>query len=168
VKQPLIKFGKDENELIVRFNTINDPTKEVKITGDMLQVLSVNAWYLLTFTFQDGYNVDGFEDGIMFKFYINDKEMTSVTFPNDALVTNTDPIHILPNVGSVLKDDYNTLAGVMADITYHNYALTPKEIRPIVDKGFNNSSYTTPGMKKASGNQIKYYSMSLDNTLQTM
>ena len=166
VKQPLIKFGKNENEIIVQFNTINNPNNIIKLSGDMLKILNANAWYMLTFTFQDGYDIDGFEDGVMFQFFINDKQMTSVTFPKDALVTNTDPFWMFPNVNNDAADKWSTLPGAIADVTYHNYAMKPDDILPMVIKGFNNASFTTPGMKKTASDQSKYYNMSLNNALQ--
>jgi hypothetical protein len=177
VQQPLVMFGADENTLKVRFNTIKQPNNEVTLTGDMLNILNTNAWYLLTFTFQDGYSIDGFEDGVMFQFFINDKQMTSVTFPNDALVTNQDPVNILPDLGQSLvgksgstsvNSNYSQLAGQMADVTYHNYALKANDILPIVMKGFNNAPYTTPGSRKANANAQQYYSMSLNNSLDNL
>lgn len=168
VKQPLIKFGKNENEIIVQFNTINNPSNTVVLSGDMLKILNANAWYMLTFTFQDGYDIDGFEDGVMFQFFINDKQMTTVTFPKDALVTNTDPFWMFPNVDGDAADKWSTLPGAIADVTYHNYAMTADDILPKVIKGFNNSSFATPGMKKTASAQSKYYSMSLNNALQNL
>lgn len=167
VKQPLVKFGDNENELKIQFNTIKNPTNEIIITGDMMNKLNTNAWYLLTFTFQDGYGIDGFENGVMIKFFINDKEMMTQTIPNDALIINQDPVYILPTL-NVVDPNVATLAGSMADITYHNYALSQDDMLAIVLKGFNNMSYMTPGMKKSTANASKYYTMTLNNSLQNL
>lgn len=168
VKQPLVKFGSDENELKIQFNTLKNPSNEIVITGDMMTLLNTNAWYLLTFTFQDGYGIDGFENGVMVKFFINDKEMMTKTIPHDALVLNQDPIYILPNLSTTDVDTYSTISGAMADFTYHNYALSQNEMLALVIKGFINAPFVTPGSKKTSDNARKYYNMSLNNALQNL
>jgi hypothetical protein len=120
--------------------------------------------------------MDGFESGVVFKFYINDSEMHTQRFPNDALLVNNDPIYLFPVIPTdrtldrrntaVLYRDWSNLQGSIADVSYYNYALKPADLNAIVEKGYNNASYTTPSMKKRGKKYSQYYHTSVSDDMQ--
>lgn len=137
---PMISFGDTYKELVVRFNTINDINKEIRISMDsekepsarknLLSLLPIN-WTLLTFVFQDNFSfTENSENGIKFDLYINDTAYwpeTSSVHPNilgnDALYQNDGDIYFLPNMPSTsefLK---------MGHIRYYNYAVTSAQVK---------------------------------------
>jgi len=176
IKCPLIKFGVDENELVVQFNTTKNPHNEIHINAPILKTLGSNVWSLLTFTFEDYFGMDGFESGVVFKFFINDSEMYSQRFANDALLVNNDPIYLFPVIPTdrtldkhntaIQTRDWSNLQGSIADVSYYNYALTAADLNQIIEEGFNNTSYTTPSMKKRGTKYSQYYHASLSDDMQ--
>ena len=178
IKAPLIKFGVNENQLIVQFNTVNNPHTEVTINAPIMKLMSTNTWSLLTFTFEDYRGLDGFESGVQFKFFVNDTEMHSQRFKDDALLLNADPVYLFPSLpadksipsreAALLTQDWSSLQGSIADVTYYNFALQSKDLTDILHAGYNNSTYLTPGMRSRSTTYDNIYHASLSASLQNI
>jgi len=145
VKCPHIRFGKTYDELVVEFNTLNDPSASYRITpkpdgapgdvGDRRNALSLmqGRWALLTFAFEDNVGISNFEDGIMVRFYVNDS-LYHTHRQTGTLKYNQGDLYVAPNFDRSIQ---NVTIG---DIRYYNYAVPPKE----VDAVFRNGPPTKP------------------------
>ena len=136
---PLIKFNDSYRSLTVQFGTANSPVTEIDINmnpnnpgegrRNLLSLLPLN-WYLFTFVFEDNFSyVSGNENGINFKFWVNDvpyQENTASDNPelrNNTLKQNDGDLFLLPNPpesGNFMK---------LGNIKYCNYALEGDEIK---------------------------------------
>jgi hypothetical protein len=137
---PMIGFGNTYKEIVVRFNTLNDIHKEIRINMDndkepsarknLLSLLPIN-WTLLTFVFQDNYSfAENYENGIKFDFYVNDTAYwpeNSSSNPNmlknDSLRQNDGDINFLP-----YSNTYNEFMR-MGHVRYYNYAVTSGDVQ---------------------------------------
>jgi len=141
VKCPVVKFGNGVDEINVEFNT----TKEISARASILRVpnadetirhnmvsLLPGKWAMLTFVFEDDKRYNEFEDGVIFRFYVNDIMYNTSRFTG-ALRLNQGDLNILPNGG--------ILDGYLADLTYYNYAFNVEDVRNVFAKGFNNNRY---------------------------
>ena len=135
VKCPLVKFGDSADTLMVEFNT----TTEVSATAEISKVKSFDEtirhnvfslmpgkWVLFTFTFEDDRRYGEHEDGVVFKFYVNDILYHTQRYAG-ALRLNQGDLSILPTVA--IADGY------LADLTYYNYALELDAIKNVVRAG---------------------------------
>jgi hypothetical protein len=142
---PLIKFKDSYRNINVQFGTANSPITSIDINmspnnpgqgrRNLLSLLPIN-WYLLTFVFEDNFSyVSGNENGINFRFWVNDiiyQENTASDNPelrNNTLKQNDGDLFILPDPpqnGNFLK---------LGNIKYCNYALTANEIRSTYQGG---------------------------------
>lgn len=146
VKCPLIRFGEDYKSLVVEFNTLDNPNEKVEISSfdsasddpslrhNVLKLID-NAWVLFTFTFEDSVAINDFEDGIIVRFYVNDF-MYNVSKVRSTLYPNNGSFHLLPTWngeglagGEVLRN------ARIADVKYHNYALSSPAVKEMYDVG---------------------------------
>lgn len=140
VKCPHIRFGKSYDELVVEFNTLNDPSVSYSITpksggtpgdvGDRRNALSLmqGKWALLTFAFEDNVGISNFEDGIMVRFYINDS-LYHTHRQTGSFKHNQGDLYVAPNFDRAI----NNLT--IGDIRYYNYAVPPKEVADVYKDG---------------------------------
>lgn len=145
IKCPLIKFGDNHKELVVEFNTNKDISYSSKIQmktdadpsskRNALSLLPL-GWYLFTFVFEDTFSaLETTEIGSKFTFYLNDFPYHIVSASSDARLRNNfikqneGGLHILPDMKN--PNDFIKLA----NIKYYNYAITPKEISKLFEKG---------------------------------
>jgi hypothetical protein len=166
-KSPLIKFGANEDEIVVQFNTLKNRHNEFKITSDILNALGTNNWVMYTFTFEDYVAPYGFENGVVAKFFINDKEVFNRKFKYDALAINDGPLFVFPYRQDERPDERNKFVGSLADLKYYNYALTAEEIRAITNKGFSKEMYIPPHLRKELMKK-KYYDLSVYNQINQL
>jgi hypothetical protein len=138
IKCPLIKFGNSVEEIIVEYNTTHDVMTQsvvsrLKSSDETIRrnVLSLipGKWALFTFTFEDDKRYSEFEDGVVFRFYINDI-LYHTERTRGALKLNGGHLSLFPAGG--VGDGY------MSDLTYWNFALNIEDVRKVFSKGFNN------------------------------
>jgi hypothetical protein len=135
IKCPLVRFGDDANTLIVEFNT----TKHISETAVIKRIQNADEtirhnvfslvpgkWMMMTFVFEDDKIYDSPENGINFKFYLNEMLYHTQRFKG-ALKSNQGDLCILP--GPAILDGY------LSDLTYYNYALNVSDIRRLVAEG---------------------------------
>ena len=83
---------------------------------------------LFTFVFEDNVDIDDFERGVRFTFYLNDQLYHTETVEG-SLRQNEGNLHLMPD---------KTLPGAkFADFTYYNYALTDGEVTRLFSAGYN-------------------------------
>jgi hypothetical protein len=143
IKEPLIKFGNNSNELVIEFNTIKKNNNKVVIKEIFDLISSNNLWYLVTIVFEDNknYKNNDYPNGVNVSVYINDVLVNSGNvFENDALKLNNSPLYVLPKINT---NNYTNLNGLVADIRYHNYALTQENIRTLFNKKYNKDQFKT-------------------------
>lgn len=141
VKCPLVKFGDSADSLLVEFNT----TTEVSATAEISRIKSMDEtvrhnvfslmpgkWALFSFTFEDDRRYGEHEDGVVFKFYINDILYHTQRY-SGALRLNQGDLNILPT--GAISDGY------LADLTYYNYALEVDAIKQVVVAGPSKERY---------------------------
>lgn len=142
---PLIKFGKSYRNMVVQFNTNNNPRVIIPIDmnpsnnvisrRNLLSLLPLN-WYLLTFTFEDNFSFqNGAENGINFKFWVNDipyQESGPTDYPilkGNTLKQNDGNLYMFPNINS------RGSGMQIGNIKYYNYALRQGDISKVLSKG---------------------------------
>lgn len=139
IKGPRIMFGPTYDSLVVEFNTLDNPNERVFIQsfaalgGDVslrqnVLKLIKSKWALFTFTFEDNVAINDFEDGIVFKFFINDLQYHTVKV-RSTLRQNNGNFYLLPTSSGAIKD------ARIGDVMYHNYALSPVSVRDIFRAG---------------------------------
>lgn len=151
VKCPLIKFGpRDEDGVMsfgVEFNGVNEPDTRISIKPNnqvqdttlhrnLWSLLNKN-WMLVSFVFSDHMAIDDFEDGIEVSVYINDVKYASER-KRDAFVQNNGHLHLFTDTDAT-GSPANGVA--IADLTYHNFALNPIDLRGILSKGVPQHGY---------------------------
>jgi hypothetical protein len=137
---PLLQFGTNALDFVVRFNTADNMQEEMYIanvqdTNDLYRknLLSLynNKWFLITITFEDNIPINDFENGLVVKFFINEQLYKSKTYTS-MLKQNSGDFYLFPN-GSV--------AGCMvSNMMYYNYALGSAEIQKNYMNGPSNRS----------------------------
>ena len=144
IKNPLIKFGDNSNELIIQFNTTNNDHNEIVLgrNNNIFDITTGDVWYLVTVVFQDSINTrTNFENGVVVLVYLNGSLIDSGhEFKNDSLKLNEGPLYLLPSIKD--QTHYNLNAN-LSDIMYHNYALSQYEIEKIYKEGPNTDQFKT-------------------------
>lgn len=142
---PLIKFIDSYKNIQIVFNTLKNPltiininmnaTDNVLTRRNMLSLLPIN-WYMLTFTFSDNFsNYINSEDGINFKFWINDvlyQENTTNDTPllkGNTLLQNNGDITFFPEINN--SSDFMKIG----NFTYYSWALNQKDVSKAYSKG---------------------------------
>lgn len=133
IKSPLIKFDSDGNKLQIEFNTSKNKNNVYTLKADVFKMIDTSDWYLVTVVFKDYIDErTNFERGVNVLVYLNGSLVDSgMVIKNDSLKINDGPLYILPKTQ---KNHYN-LRGNLADIKYHNYALTQHDIEKIYKEG---------------------------------
>lgn len=136
VKAPRIRFGQTFDELVVEFNTVDDPDHQVRLNPNKHRndtTLRHNVlglihakWVLLTFVFEDNVAINDFEDGIVMRFYVNDL-LYNTHRHRGALRLNDDDLHLFPS-GDVRS-------ARIGDLNYYNYALSTLAVKDLYDAG---------------------------------
>jgi hypothetical protein len=137
IKCPCIKFGTSYQNLIIEFNTNNDPNSRMSVDiqnqdntnrKNLLSLLP-NNWYLITYVLEDNYSsAIVSENGISVTLYINDfpykisNASTDSTLKNNYLKINDGNLYLFPNLTS--SSEFMNLA----NMKYYNYALTQPNI----------------------------------------
>jgi hypothetical protein len=138
VYSPMVKFGKNAQTLEVCFNTMAHHNEKLVIskmeTDDNTtrnNVLSMvqGSWALITITFEDNIPINEFENGIVVKIYVQD-QLYRVGRYQTALKQNYGDFILFPN-----KEAISDVK--ISDLSYFNYALSPRDIEDIVQKGPN-------------------------------
>lgn len=166
VKSPCIRFGANQDEMVVEFNTLKSPMNTFVIPAAKLlsifgSIGDSHKWVMYTFTFEDFIDYDGFENGVNVSFYVNNTLIASHVIQNDALrVHNDAPLYVMPVIEG---QPSGNLQGNVADITFYNYALKINDLNRLVKAGFNQTSFTTPRMRKAASTQQRYYNLTITN-----
>jgi hypothetical protein len=145
ITSPMIKFVDSYRHINVQFGTANSPVTSIDINmspnnpgegrRNLLSLLPLN-WFMFTFVFEDNFSyMNGHENGINFKFWINDtpyQENTASDNPDlryNTLKQNDGDLFILPNSpegGNFMK---------MGNIKYFNYALDNGDIKSAYNQG---------------------------------
>lgn len=138
IKCPCIKFGNSYQNLIIEFNTNNNPNSRMSIDlknletnanrKNLLSLLPYN-WYLITYVLEDNYSsATVSENGISVTLYVNDfpymlsSAATDPTLKNNYLKINDGDLYLFPNLKT--SSEFMNLA----DMKYYNYALTQTQI----------------------------------------
>jgi hypothetical protein len=141
IKCPLVKFGDTAGNLIVEFNTTTDIHARAEINNNSSADAAVRhnmfslipgKWVLLTFVFEDDRSYGEHEDGVLFRFYVNDSLYQSKRF-SGGLRLNKGDLVIMPS-GAIS-------GGYLADFSYFNYALGIKDVQSILSGGVSNKRY---------------------------
>lgn len=141
---PKIAFPSGEkcaNKLVVSVNTDRKLVQEFHIGTDAMELdmqknalsLLPNSWVMLTFVFEDAYDLSNFEKGIRMRFFLNDTLYSEQTAPG-SLRLNSGPVHVLPGE---TKETAGIVDAFLSDIKHFNWALTPKEVSALHRLGFN-------------------------------
>ena len=137
VKCPHIRFGKAFDEIIVEFNTLNNPHASFKITSspepgprERRNALSMiqGRWAMLTFAFEDNVGISNFEDGIMVRVYLNE-DLYYTHRQRGAFKRNQGDLFLAPGFDRSIN---NVRIG---DIKYFNYAMPPADVAKIYRYG---------------------------------
>ena len=131
VYSPMIMFGNNSKELIVKFNTQKKQNNKIVFDSTSFGLIDGNNWYLISIVFKDYKNptIGGFSTGLRILLYINGSLVDGKNiFEGDFLKFNNFPLYIMPNVRG--KENYN-LRGMLADVTYSNYEMEQIEIMNI-------------------------------------
>jgi hypothetical protein len=144
IKSPLIKFGNNSNELVIQFNSTNNDNNEIVLgkNTNIFDITTGDVWYLVTVVFKDAVNYrTNFENGIVVLIYLNGSLIDSGhEYKHDTLKTNDGPLFILPSINN---QTHHNLNANIADLTYHNYALSQYEIEKIYKEGPNTDEFRT-------------------------
>lgn len=137
LKCPHIRFGQSFDEIVVEFNTLNDPGSSMTITSspetgpeNRHNALSLiqGRWAMLTFAFEDNVGISNFEDGIMVRMYLNE-DLYHTHRQKGAFRRNQGDLFLGPGFD---QSNNNVHIG---DIRYFNYALPPKDVAELYARG---------------------------------
>lgn len=137
VKCPHIRFGRAFDELVVEFNTLQDPDASFTITSDPApgpgarrNALSTiqGRWAMLTFAFEDNVGISDFEDGIMVRFYLNE-DLYYTHRQKGAFRRNQGNLFLAPGF------DQSAQGVLIGDIKYFNYAMPPNDVTELYRRG---------------------------------
>lgn len=145
VAAPAIMFTKSYRDMCVIMNTTKDPLTKIDINmnaspgvgrQNLLSLMALNTWFMLTFVFVDNFSVpNAAENGIKFLMYVNEIpyiEHTANSMPS--LRGNT----LKQNDGDLFVFPDNTQSGEfvkIGNVNYYNYALTPNDVTKIYSSG---------------------------------
>lgn len=163
IKCPLVRFGNNYKEMVAEFNTTDKFNEKMVVMNNVSETdsavrrnamsLTPHYWVLFTFVFEDNVPINDFENGIAVKFYINDT-LYQMHRVRSTLKQNNGDFVVLPDdTGTGIK------AARIADLTYHNYAITDADVKAIFNNGPSkqrftlNNSFGTP-LYLAASNRI--------------
>lgn len=149
IRCPLVRFGSNYRELVIEFNTADDPDQRVVITnrqdaGDSAlrrnaASLSANYWVMLTFVFEDNVPINDFESGVVVKYYINDT-LYQVSRVRSALRQNNGSLHVLP----LAPGETAIQRARMSNLSYFNHALGDEDVRARYLRGPSKTPHSDP------------------------
>lgn len=173
IKCPRVRFATSFDQgLVVEFNTLQDPQGgSIAITPnpDPIPVASQapasltaydetmrknlynlirDRWALLTFTFEDGVAINEFENGIVFRFYLNDV-LYKTQGVQGTLRQNVGDVYLLPAIqndpaivnnpnqkGYTAGQGPDAIANTtVGNLTYFNYALGLGQVKELFRQG---------------------------------
>ncbi|GLC54555.1 hypothetical protein PLESTB_000879200 [Pleodorina starrii] len=149
IRCPLVRFGSSYRELVVEFNTADDPDQRVSIinrqdTDDSAMrrnaaSLMANYWVMLTLVFEDNVPINDFENGVVVKYYLNDM-LYQVSRVRSTLRQNNGALNILPH----RRGESGMRGARMASFSYYNYALSLEDIAARYLRGPSRTIYKDP------------------------
>lgn len=164
IKSPLVRFY--EQGLQIEFNTIKDPHLFVRLNADIFKLLKSSKrhpkYNLITISFQDNFDFGGKERGIQVEVFIDDALVKTSSFENNALRMNDGPIILFPN--NIEQNE--SIDADIANLTYHNYALTIYDIESLYNKGFANITCQLPDSWNNNNNRHTLSKINLYNETQ--
>lgn len=186
VKCPLLRFGDNDDELVLEYNSMEEINNVWVIKTDVLGIMGGDKWGMYTFVFSDYKDKNEIKRGIKIDFYLDNRLIKSHHKFEDGLKKNVGPIYILPKnekySGSVRSyaggdtqlwfppppnDSLNS--GSLSNFTYSNYALGPNDIDELFMSGFDRHSFVTPKNIRQTRMKDSYKILSLYNeTKQTI
>lgn len=142
IQSPGISFGNSYDNIVVTFNTLDNPLTTVRmkpisgandnsIRHNLLKLMQ-QRWFMLTFTFEDNVAINDFEDGIIVRCYVNEVLYHTETFKS-ALKTNNGDVHIFPSIQSDTRGAMRNAR--VGNVKYYNYALGDTQVRDLFAKG---------------------------------
>lgn len=145
IAAPAIMFTKSYRDLRVIMNTTKDPAVNIDINmnaapgagrQNLLSLMALNTWFMLTFVFVDNFSVaNSSENGIKFLMYVNEIPYVEQTASSmDMLRNNT----LKQNDGDLFIFPDNNQSGEfvkIGNVNYYNYALTPQDVSKIYNGG---------------------------------
>ena len=140
---PMLMFGDNENDFVVKFNTVNNIQEQLYLkaqTSDNdlyrknLISLYSGKWFLMTIVFEDNIPINDFENGLSVQIYINEILYTSGTYST----------MLKQNQGDLFFFTDGSIPSCMISaMKYYNYALSQTEIKDIYRAGPSPKSSTT-------------------------
>jgi hypothetical protein len=164
IKCPLVRFGNNYKELIAEFNTTDRFDEQMVIMNNVSETdsavrrnalsLTPHYWVMFTFVFEDNVPINDFENGIAIKFYINDT-LYQLHRVKSTLKQNNGDFVVLPDSsGTGIK------SARLADLVYHNYAISDIDVKRLYNNGpsksrysYNNASFGMP-LYLAASNRV--------------
>lgn len=145
ISAPAIMFTKSFRDMRIIMNTTRHPVVNIDINmnaapgagrQNLLSLMALNSWFMLTFVFVDSFSVPASsENGIKFLMYVNDIPYIEHTANSmNILRGNT----LKQNDGDLFIFPDNTRSGEfvkLGNVNYYNYALTPKDVTNIYSMG---------------------------------
>lgn len=143
---PMIKFVDSYRRLRVQFNTRKSPFTTIDINmnpsetlmsrRNVTSLLALSKWFMFTFVFEDNFSlVNGHENGISFRFYIDDFRYQTNTPAEVSLRLN----NLQQNDGDLFmmlnSNGNNANFMKMGNIKYYNFALTDEEVKSVFNDG---------------------------------
>lgn len=149
---PVIKFGNSYKEMVIEFNTNNNPKAAMKVNVDgtssplyRRNVLSLapGNWYMITIAFEDNFSyASGAENGVKVTMYVNNfaYQVTSAStdplLRNNTLKQNDGNLFLFPNVSQPRE------FMKIGNIKYYNYAVNQRDVENSFTKGPPNFEFT--------------------------
>lgn len=141
---PRVAFGPTFDSLNVSVNAVNEPAvafairprdpapeSDPSLRHNAMKLIQ-NRWALMTFVFEDHVAISDFEDGISFRFYLNDALYANFRSPN-TLKQNNGDFHLFPKIGSTSQGGIR--GATVGHVTYFNYALSTQDCASLVRQG---------------------------------
>jgi hypothetical protein len=159
--QPIIKFGDNSDELNILFNTNKQTHNQISL--NISNYSTEHTWMFISITFQDNnnpytlnrslYDDSIFPNGVKVQAFVNGNlEFSGQPIKNDYLIINNSPLYILPKNDN---QSYYNLRGLIADIYYHNYALSLQEHMDLYKKKPNTKDFKTIVESKQSPTSLQ-------------
>lgn len=145
---PGIFLGGQNSDLVIKVNSVNQPSSEITFNGDDLVVrdLPLQRWICVVVTYSNR----------VVSLYLNGKLTKSKQLDSPAINLNSTRVSITPNGG---------FSGQISNVQYYNHELSPYDIYRIYILG-NDSSFI-PGLGKLFNWLPKLHiSVSIDKTGQ--
>jgi len=136
---PMLKFGANDMEFTIFFNTFHNMYEKLEIknyassnnaTRHNLLSLYNQKWVMLTISFEDNTPINDFESGVLVRVYVNDVLYHTGRFAS-ALKQNNGSLCMFPDEGGAPSCR-------ISNFVYFNYAASDEDIRRLANKGPSN------------------------------